>query len=99
MIKVNKSYKSLNGCIGTVLRYALELGGLYEVKYSDGVIDYVNSNGLATIRDNINRNEYDLILNETISEQTINLIVSTYCKKCGKPYCICRKPYTDSNWD
>ena len=60
-VEVGKDYKSRGGFDAKVERWNPQFN-MYDVKYSDGTIDIVNSKGQAVLRDNINPTDYDLIL-------------------------------------
>ena len=60
-VEIGKDYKSRGGFDAKVERWNPQFN-MYDVKYSDGTIDIVNSKGQAVLRDNINPTDYDLIL-------------------------------------
>jgi len=63
VVQIGVTYNSKGKGEGLVIGYIAQLA-MYHVRYEDGSTDVVNSKGLATMRDNINSNEYDLLLNE-----------------------------------
>lgn len=62
-IEIGKTYNSLGKNKGTVTRFVAQLG-MFEVKYEGGETEMVNSKGLAVLRDNINCNEFDLLISD-----------------------------------